>query len=186
MRDDIHKSAPVSRAWRAFMKHCARESDRKERAAESALRAIESDCKKELSIEFIERMKSCLQNPQAALFKESIADRCERHVSEKSPQIMEQEVLAHLRRREMCGEAAKSAVTGAIADAISCRKNAQLRAIEGHWRNEAGKSSLPAIEAAKKVLSNIGNAELAADILEGKRKAAPKKRGVELDEDLRG
>ncbi len=168
------------------MKHCAREADRKERVVDAALRAIEGDCKKEFSPEFIERIKSCYQNPQAALFQESIADRCERHASEKSPQIMEQEVLAHLRRREASGEAAKSAVVGAFADAISCRKHSQLRAMEGHWRNEAGRSAAPAIETAKKVLRNISSAEIATNILEGKTTAKPSNRGVQLDEDLRG
>src|ERR1700722_3325533 len=100
MRDDIHKSAPVTRAWQSFMRHCGRQADRKERAMESAYRALAKDCKDELSPAFLNTLRKTVLDPQTKLFTERIAAACIPGTVERGGQVMEQAVLAHLSRRE--------------------------------------------------------------------------------------
>jgi hypothetical protein len=186
MRDDIHKSAPVSRAWRSFMKHCGREADRKERAAESAYRAMARDCKNELSPAFVEQLRGNLADPQKKLFNEGLALSCSPATIKRGGQVMEQSVLAHLSRREACGQSGEAAVLGAISDAVSSRKNSQLRAMEGHWLKKGGVSTLPAVDAAKEALRRLSSTHLASEILAGRLGTDRQSRAVSLDEDLRG
>lgn len=186
MRDDIHKSAPVSRAWRSFMKHCGREADRKERAAESARRALERDCNSEISPAFLQKLRGSLADPQKKLFPEGLAASCSPGTVKRGGQVMEQSVLAHLSRREACGQSGEAAVLGAVADAVASRKNAQLRAMEGHWLKKGGSSSLPAVMAAKEALHGLSSSEIASKILTGQLGPERQARAVSLDEDLRG
>lgn len=184
MRDDIHKSAPVSRAWRSFMKHCAREADRKERAADSAYRALAKDCKSELSPAFLEKLRGNLSDPQAKLFVEGVAESCISGTIERGAQVMEQAVLGHLSRREACGQSGRAAVLGAIGDAVVGRKDSQFRAMEGHWMKKGGESARPAVTAAKEILQSLSSAEIASRILDGKLDPGKPNRGVSLEEDL--
>jgi hypothetical protein len=184
MRDDIHKSAPVSSAWRSFMKHCGREADRKERAAESAYRALAKDCKNELSPAFLDKLRGDVSDPQTKMFAEGLAASCTSGSVERGGQVMEQAVLAHLSRREACGQSGKEASLGAIADAVAGRKNSQLRAMEGHWLKKGGVSTVPAVMAAKEVLKKLSSAEMASRIFDGGLDPGQSRRKVNLDEDL--
>lgn len=168
------------------MKHCGREADRKERAAESAYRALAKDCKNELSSAFLDKLRGTLSDPQKKLFAEKVAASCASGSVERGGQVMEQSVLAHLTRREACGESGEAAVLGAIADAISNRKNSQLRAMEGHWLKKGGNSALPAVSAAKQALQELSSVDVASKILAGELGADRQHRTVSLDEDLRG
>ena len=101
---------------------------------------------------------------------------------------MEQAVVAHLSRREACGQNGEEAVLGAIADAVSSRKSSELRAMEGHWLKKGGASAVPAVLAAKQALQALSSVEMASRILsgqlnQGERKGTQGK--VNLDEDLR-
>jgi hypothetical protein len=185
MRDDIHKSAPVSSAWRSFMKHCGREADRKERAAESAYRALAKDCKNELSPAFLDKLRGTLSDRQTNLFAVGLASSCASETVERGGQVMEQAVLAHLSRRESCGETGKAAVLGAIADAVISRKHSQFRAMEGHWLKKGGVSAVPAVMAAKEALKRLSIAEMALRVLDGQLDPGQPRRRVSLDEDLR-
>lgn len=98
---------------------------------------------------------------------------------------MEQAVLAHLDRREACGQNGKDAVLGAIADALVGRKNSQLRAMEGHWLKKGGVSTIPAVMAAKNALKNLSSAEMASRIFDGELDPGQPSKKVSLDEDLR-
>ena len=170
------------------MKHSAREADRRERAYLSANRAMADDCKRELSPEFLARIRSKLADPQKRLFSERLSETCASNADERGTQVLEQDVVANLRRRETCGQSGKNAAVGAIADAISRRKEAQFRAMEGHWLNKGGASTAPAIEAAKRVLNALSSTDLASRILEGQMDGSVperQKKKVNLDEDLR-
>ena len=168
------------------MKHCAREADRKERAAESARRALAKDCKSELSPAFLDKLRGTLSDPQKKLFAEGMAASFASGSVKQGGQVMEQSVLAHLSRREACGQSGEAAVLGAIADAVSIRKHSQLRAMEGHWLKKGGNSTLPAVAAAKQALQRLSSADMASKILAGQLGADKQSRTVNLDEDLRG
>jgi hypothetical protein len=170
------------------MKHCGREADRKARAAESACRALEKDCKNELSPAFLDRIRRNLSDPQQKLFAEGLAASCASATVEQGGQVMEQSVLAHLSRREACGQDPRTAALGAIADAVSSRKSSQLRAMEGHWLKKGGVATVPAVQAAKQALQTVSSVDLASKILDGQllsvKANRPKAKG-DLDEDLR-
>src|ERR1019366_1462319 len=117
MRDDSHKSAPVSRAWRSFMRDCAREADRKQRAANSALRAITNDCSRELSPKFMANIAEQMSRAQGTLFGSAL-DMGRRNAD---GHVLEKEVMANLRRREACGQSGAGAIKGALTDAVTGR-----------------------------------------------------------------
>ena len=170
------------------MKHCGREADRKARASESAYRALERYCKNEISPAFVEKIRRNLSDPQQKLFAEGLAASCASGTVERGGQVMEQAVLANLRRREACGQDSRTAALGAIADAVSGRKSSQLSAMEGHWLKKGGIAAAPAVQAAKQALQTLSSVDLASKILDGQlRSGASKGRQgkVDLDEDLR-
>lgn len=170
------------------MKHCGREADRKERALESAYRALVNDCHNELSPAFISRIQKVLTDPQQKLFREALAASCASATVGHGGQVLEQAVLANLTRREACGQDSKTAALGAIADAVTSRKNSQLRAMEGHWLKKGGLSTEPAVQAAKQALQSLSSAEIADRILNRQLRSSTKVSNstVDLDEDLRG
>jgi hypothetical protein len=168
------------------MKHCGREADRKERAAESAYRALARDCRNELSPAFLQKLRGTLSDPQKKLFTEGLAASCSPGTVKRGGQVMEQSVLAHLSRREARGQSGEAAVLGAISDAVSIRKSSQQRAMEGHWLKKGGSSTLPAVTAAKQALQGLSSSDIALKILAGQLGPDRQPRTVNLDEDLRG
>jgi hypothetical protein len=187
MRDDIHKSAPVSRAWRSFMKHCGREADRKGRAVESAARALEKDCTNEISPALVEELRRAVSEPQQELFAGGLAASFVAGTVERGGKVMEQAVLANLSRREACGQDRRNAVIGAISDAVDGRKNSQLRAMEGHWMKMGGSDAAPAVQAAKESLQQVPSMEFASKILYGQLQSGEpsgRQEKVDLDENL--
>jgi hypothetical protein len=189
MRDDIHKSAPVGRAWRCFMKHCAREADRKERAHNSAVGALVDDCTRELSPQFIACITAKFTDPQKKLFNESLGEAAAAYRVENSSHVLEQDVIANLQRREACGQTGKEAVADAVTDALVRRRDSQLRAMKGHWLKQGGAGVAEAIGAAEKALKKMPIAKLVSQALEGKvdkKSLGYSKTQVNLDEELRG
>jgi hypothetical protein len=186
MRDDIHKSAPVTRAWQRFMKQCNREADRKERAAKSAYQAISSDCRKELSPKFLSNITQ--QRDQRPLFGSAAGEIHSSRDGKDNVHVLEKEVMAHLQRREACGQDAATAIEGALCDAIKGRLGSSLVAAKGHWKKHGGRGADVPIDAAKKIIAAVPVNELAKELLSGdsnlKSKRRPRK-GVDLDEDLR-
>jgi hypothetical protein len=189
MRDDIHKSAPVGRAWRSFMKHCAREADRKERAHNSALGALIDDCTRELSPQFIACITEKFTDPQKKLFNDSLGEAAAAYRVKNPSHVLEQDVIANLQRREACGQTGKEAVADAVTDALVRRRESQLRAMKGHWLKQGGAGVAQAIGAAEKVLKKMPIAKLVSQALEGridKKSLGCSKTEIDLDEDLRG
>lgn len=188
MRDDIHKSAPVGRAWQNLMKHCAREADRKERAAKSAHRAISSDCQKELSPKFLGSLAQQLARVQGTLFGSVVDDVSSSHDRKDNVHVLEKEVVAHLRRREACGQDTAIAIEGALADTIKGRLDSNLVAMKGHWKKHGGRDADVPIAVAKKVIAAVPVAQLVKELLSGNSNLTNKgesQQGVNLDEDLR-
>jgi len=186
MRDDIHKSAPVSRAWQSFMKHCNRQADRKERAAQKAYTAISNDCYNELSPKFLSDISQ--KSAQRMLFGTATSEIHSSHDTTNKAHVLEKEVIAHLERREAFGEDATTAIEGAVSDAIKSRLNSNLVAIKGHWKKHGGHGAKGPIEAAKKIIAALPVNKLAKEILsEGSnfKPKRPRRQGVDLDEDLR-
>jgi hypothetical protein len=186
MRDDIHKSAPVTRAWQSAIKHSIREADRKERLAKSVHYAISSDCYKELSPKFLANIMQ--QRDQKTLFGSAAGEIHSSRDGKEKVQVLEKEVEAHLRRREACGQDTAAAIEGAVCDAINGRLKATLVAIKGHLKKNGGRGADVPIDAAKKAIAAVQVNELAKELLSGDNKLKAKRRphkNVDLDEDLR-
>lgn len=186
MRDDIHKSAPVTRAWQSAIKHSIREADRKERLAKSVYYAISSDCYKELSPKFLSNITQ--QRDQRTLFGGVAGEIHSSRDGKENVQVLEKEVEAHLRRREACGQDTAAAIEGAVCDAIKGRLNANLIAIKGHLKKHGRRGADVPIDAVKKTIAAVQVNELAKELLSGDKKLKAKHRprkGVDFDEDLR-
>jgi hypothetical protein len=169
-----------------MMKHCAREADRKERVYETARRALAEDCRRELSPSFLTQIRSNLVDPQKKLFSESLSEVCASGAIERGGQVLEQEVIANLRRREAVGQTGKDAAVGALSDALARRKESQFLAMKGHWMKKAGPAAAPAVNAAQQALQALSTSKMASQILEGTLDEAKSgKKNVDLDEDLR-
>ncbi len=188
MRDDIHKSAPVGRTWQSLMKHCAREADRKERAAKSAYRAISGDCRQELSPKFLASIARQFAPDQKVLFGSAVDEINSSHDRKSNTHVLEKEFVAHLRRREACGQNSTIAIEGALADAIKGRLDSNLVAMKGHWLKHGGRDASVPIDVAKKAIASLPVNQLVKELLTGENNLKKKRgstNGVDLDEDLR-
>jgi hypothetical protein len=170
------------------MKHCAREADCGARARETAQRALAVDCRQELSDTFLTRLRVATRDRQGSLFPQRLADSLAARLTTDGASVLEQQVVSHLARREACGQTGRQAAVGALADAMSARKESQFRAMQGHWLKEAGaKQAAPAIRAAREALHNIASDRLAVALLDdGTSKSIRYSRPpLDLDCDLR-
>jgi hypothetical protein len=186
MRDDIHKSAPVNRVWKSFLRHCAREADRQERAAASARAALVSDCARELSPGLIKDLKERCTSPKTDLFRENLDGL---RAAGQSGSVMDQQLVERVQLRAQQGKVDLNALNEELAGVIGERKDSQRRAIRGHVLKAGGKGAAECNQAVGHSLNQISAPDLARDILEnnGKVSRLPKQnRSVSLDEDLRG
>jgi hypothetical protein len=180
VRDDIHKSAPVSRAYRSFMKACARESDAKFRR-ESALRAVVQDCKRELTLKAVRQLTEIAGQHDfmsQATFVASPAD---------CTHVLSQQARGHVERRLMQGEAGVEAVQGGIKDAIAERAESELRSMKGHVLKDGGKGCEGMIRAMETSLRDVGFDEIATQVVSGKLHTPPRvnrEKSVNLDENI--
>lgn len=180
MRDDIHKSAPVSAKWRKFLKHCASECDRDERACESAQEAVVTDCK-ELTRQFVETLLERINGPDRELFG-SILDGLDMVAGS----VLEQQTLNRLRLVEQAGPLNRGTVELAVAEVLSERVDNQRRAMLGHVLKTGGRDVAECVGAVNRHLSSMDTTAYAKQLLanSGRIEPRPKPTPVGLDEDL--
>jgi hypothetical protein len=184
MRDDIHKSAPVNKLWKSVLKHCNRESDRKERAAESALKAVAADCSRELSPGFVNDLIDRCKSPKADLFRGNFEGV---HATEDGGHVLEQQLVERLQVRAQSGSIDLNGLRDELAGVIEGRKESQARAIRGHVLKAGGKGAAVCNEALKNCLTQVSAVDCANQILaNGGKMVVPAKRAkkVSIDENL--
>jgi hypothetical protein len=181
MRDDIHKSAPTTAKWRRWVKSCARDAERGALAIQHAVRAIASDCNKELDPRVLSALVDRSQSPERDMFS-SIVDGCP--TATKS--VMQQQLLDHTRMAERKGMTGPDAVKWALAATIEARKESQARAVRAHVLKSGDRDARECVKAINESLSAVSSADLAQRLIDngGRIPLERPRRGVDLDEPL--
>lgn len=181
MRDDIHKSAPTTAKWRRWVKSCTRDAERGEVATGHAIRAIASDCKKELDPQVLKSLVERSQSPERDMFG-SIVDGC----STTTGSVMEQQFLEHARMAERKGLTGTDALKWALAATIQTRKESQAHAARAHVLKSGDRHARECVKAINDSLSAVSSADLAQRLIDngGHIPLERPRRGVDLDEPL--
>lgn len=181
MRDDIHKSAPFAAAWRRFIKHTMREADRKDRARESAERALASDCEREISRETVQTILERCSSPERDLFGSKLAG-----LGGAAGHVMNQQLMDRLRLVERSGSLDPKAVERALTEVIAERRESQSRAMAGYIFRAGGKGSPESIQTIKQQLGSVSASDLAQRLMNPRSVEKPiSMPQVSMDEDLR-
>ena len=188
MRDDIHKSAPVNRAWRKVIQCCTREADRKERAVERAREALIGDCARELSPERMRELIDRCNSPKTDLFRGNLDGV---RSAEDRGGVIGQQLVEQLQNqaRIQGGAVNLDGLRDQLASVIEERKESVGRAMRGHVLKAGGKSSAECNEAIRNSLNQISGKDCADQIIaNGGKVIVPKraKMSVSMDENLLG
>lgn len=102
---------------------------------------------------------------------------------------MDQQLVERVQLRAQKGKVDLNVLGEELAGVIGERKDSQKRAIRGHVLKAGGKGASECNQAVGNSLNQISVPDLARDILENDGRVSRlhrQKRGVSLDEDLRG
>lgn len=183
MRDGLHKDLPLGRAWQGFVKACEREAERGEPARTRATHALLADFRQEVSPTFVRQLvqgadESASLLPTFKAFGPTATSR--KLAGANSP--LENEILANARRLEEEGLRGPSLAQQACEQALRSRSECRVRQIEQHCRAE---QAARVGRAARDAIASVNLTTIVEPLLQDSvPPSAPKKRPIELDEDL--
>jgi hypothetical protein len=180
MRDDIHKGAKVSRVWRSFIKHSAREADWQSKSPLSAEKAVAS-LAREVSTQFLKAVKDVLSDRQINL--PDSGSRLDEIKLKMPLGTLEYLVLERLAEegshRSLSDDSIKRSLHGALLERIE----AEMRAVEVHARTKAPKDCPELMRRMRLALSKADLAK-AFDPLPRKSPRQESAQAFDWDEDL--
>lgn len=178
MRDDIHRSLPLSRPWKRLVKECGRAASAPFRV-ECAEAALAAEGRK-LTASFVRHLKEALASSQHSLFP------VQELVDVEPDGSIEIAVFRHclvLVDRRLCPE---ETLAMALGEALHDQGQAQLREIEAHVRLKETPANARLLgEHARNSIGKVNLRKLATGLLDPTIKLSRAKARLDLDMDLR-
>ncbi|NJM36317.1 MAG: hypothetical protein HC850_18300 [Rhodomicrobium sp.] len=139
MRDDIHKSVPRPREVQRWVKHATREADRLAGRSRAGLEdAVRLVCNRELSDRFIDSLRDRVLDGTGDLFGVIAGVRNPRELGGTGSHV-ERQVLSDCQRVVAEGRSGQEALTDALANVLTERSRADVRAAEPVLLPEGGR-----------------------------------------------
>jgi hypothetical protein len=182
MRDDIHKSAPLPRAWRAVVKRCQREADWQS-ASLLVRRAQAAEFKAAVSPAFLDALRDDCSTKQPAIFpSENLAN-----AGAAARGAFERRVLLHAKLLISAGVSGGAVVDEALRRGVQEASAARLRQLDVHLAKNFRRDR-------DVMMRRMSSAISESDIVDFARRAAvgaplterANKPSLDLDDDLRG
>jgi len=186
MRDGLYRSLPLRRAWRGFLKSCEREAEHGEIRVRKAEYAIMRELRTEISPAFLTRLSQIAHDTESLLptfygFPERTTSR-ELQARNSS---MENELLNHIKEREISGLRGKDLLRQGMMDTTNSVTDRFRRQIEQHCLIEAGAQARPILDGVREALKEASADRITSSLLAKKGTNRLKgKKPIDLDEDL--
>lgn len=165
------------------MRFCGREADHGERTRAAAEATMVGEIKREVAPAFVRNLCRVFDSRQGEMFAPlDPAAGSKAFGGQGSP--FEEAILSRCRWLYAEGERGESAVAQAAALAISERKEAVFRDMEGHWYREGGRGVEFAIAECRAALSSVDVEGLAVRLVRGEPlETKPKRSVIDIDND---
>ncbi len=182
MRDDIHKSAPLPRAWRAVVKRCQREADW-QTASLLVRRAQAAEFRAAASPAFLEALRDDCSARQPAIFpSENLAN-----AGAAARGAFERRVLLHAKLLMSAGVSGVAVVDEALRRGVQEASAARQRQLDVHLAKKFPRDR-------EEMMRRVSRVVTASDIADFARRAAvgaplaerADKPSLDLEDDLRG
>jgi hypothetical protein len=187
MRDDIHKSVPRTPKVQHWVKCALREADRVTgRSVEALAAAMDDVCKREVSVGFLNGIKTHLQGiPDLFGPLDGIAHP--RDVGGTGGQL-EADILSFVQRRIAEGQLLREAITQGFGEALSARNDADIRAAEPVLLGSDDPRARTGIGQMRKDAASVDYLSRAESLLQLQSAPAASRPALRLspDEDLLG
>lgn len=183
MRDGIYKDLPMPRGWKSLLRACLREAERGDIAARAAYKAMHADVKRDVSPEFLKRLRQMAESNQPTLpgfgsagleFAAGVAatphERC---------------IAQHAQRLHANGAGGRDLMQRALSEGLVDMRTQQLRQVEQHVYLDGGRGAREVMTAVRTACNGVAE-QLAAECCGTAPKRAPiaTRTRIDPDEDL--
>lgn len=159
MRDDIFKSAPLSKRWRYVMRRVANPAYSASEIAIEAERALARDWQEQISPAFIRNIRKRVDNPQGHLSGvPAISEEESVEVLGGKGSETERRLLEYLKMNSLNGTLRKDILIHSLNLLVTDSMERQINAICGHLMKESGDKQ------AREVCNRIGSMRRLAPI----------------------
>lgn len=180
MRDDIHKAAPLARAWKCAIKACTRDADWSTESRRHLTKSIAKTLRDELPAQCVRRWHEDLNAPQPSLF--GINEIPESAVAH---QPLARRTEEHLNRLVATGHRGDSVLRDAVHCAIAERLESEHREAVSYLLQHDGTAQLR-YRLRQAVASVDIHQQTNSIVTAGRPAPTPAKPVLDLDADLRG
>lgn len=183
MRDGIYKDLPLPRGWKSLLRACMREAERGDIAARAAYKAMRADVQRDVSPQFLKRLRHMAETNQPSLPGLSPASFEFEAGNAATPH--ERCIAQHAQRLLANGVGGRDLLNGALVNGLTDMQAQQLRQIEQHVYLDGGREARVVTAAVRTACSGMAE-QLAAECsgTAPKRAAAATRRRIDPDEDL--
>ena len=183
MRDGIYKDLPLPSKWKSLLKACLREAERGEIAARAAYKAMNADAKRELSQDFLKRLRHMTESNQPNL--PGLGSAGFEFAAGVVATPHERCVVQHAQGLHTNGVGGRDLMHRAIAGGLADMQAQQLRQMEQHVYISGGQDARAIMAAARTACNGVAE-QLAAEYCgtAPKRAAIATRPRIDPDEDL--
>jgi len=177
MRDDLHKNAPVSNAWKDVIKRLIRDADYRQTGKAAIEKAIVDDLRNELGTRPVRELKDRLaQNDLVGIGH--IIENVREH---STPSALRDAILDELDYSVSNGGMSRQQLQAAISAGMHSQIEAHKRNIVGHVYNQSPKDAPEMRRRLDEAVASVELDSLIEPMLNGE---APQSDGVDLGLDL--
>lgn len=183
MRDGIYKDLPMPRGWKSLLKACLREAERGEVAARAAYKAMHADVRRDVSAEFLGRLRRMAESNQPNL--PGFGSAGVEFAAGMAATPHERCIAQHAQRLHANGVGGRDLMQRAVSEGLADMRSQQLRQVEQHIYLRGGRGSREVINAVRNACQGVAE-QLAAECCGSapKRKAAATRTRINMDENL--
>lgn len=183
MRDGIYKDLPMPRGWKSLLKACLREAERGETAERAAYKAMRADVKRDVSQEFLKRLRHMAEYSQPNL--PGFGSAGLEFAAGLAATPHEQCITQHLQRLHANGVGGRDLMQRALSDGLSDMRAQQLRQVEQHVYLDGGRNARVVMTAVHTACTGVAE-QLAAEYCGAapKRAVTTTRTRIDPDEDL--
>lgn len=133
MHDGPHRTLPLGRAWRRVFERAENQAFSEDEVRESLMRALASDCKKEVSSRFLQDLCEERGSGSGTLFPDSQSEKLSQLMAKTPLGGLERTILEHLSLRLTTIPLSRSAVEYSVIDSLQERRDSRRRQAEEHY-----------------------------------------------------
>jgi hypothetical protein len=174
MSDGPHRSLPMRRRWKRVAESADNKAFEREEIRNAIIPALEQDCMKEMSPEFLSNLRAVCSGQEGSLFKNEVGPQLE-SLRDAAGSGIGRVVLDHAIQISASEKIERDIAGKALTNALTDRAARGARQVEEHYCRESTKPRANRVrERIEQAISHPDMEGLARQILTGKRDRSPR------------